>query len=291
MSETPLVSVVIPHFQDLLSLELCLAALDAQTLSRDKFEIIVGDNASAEGEAEVARVLNGRAKLVIVSERGAGPARNGAVALARGEILAFTDCDCQPEPQWLTEGLAALSHHDFVGGGMRVLVNDPKGMTPTEAFEVEFAFNNEAYVTQKGFTVTANLFCPRRVFDAVGGFRVGVSEDFDWSQRAIEAGYTIGYAPLALVGHPARRTWVELIRKWRRLNAETFAVFAARPHGRLRWMLRSCLLPLSALAHTPRVLASQKLPSDRKLAALGVLYRLRAWRLIDAFKLSLSAGT
>lgn len=290
MSETPLVSVVIPHFQDLPSLELCLAALDAQTLSRDKFEIIVGDNASVEGEAAVARVLNGRAKLVIVSERGAGPARNGAVALARGEILAFTDCDCQPEPQWLTEGLAALSRHDFIGGGMRVLVSDPKAMTPTEAFEVEFAFNNEAYVTQKGFTVTANLFCARRVFDEVGGFRVGVSEDFDWSQRAIDAGYTIGYAPLALVGHPARRTWSELVRKWRRLNTETFAVFAARPYGRLRWMLRSCLLPLSALAHTPRVLTSRKLPSNRKLAALGILYRLRAWRLIDAFRLSLSAG-
>ncbi len=80
----------------------------AQTYPRDGFEIIVADNASPEGEAAIAALIAGRAELTIVAERGAGAARNGGAAKARGEILAFTDCDCVPEPRWLEAGVAAL---------------------------------------------------------------------------------------------------------------------------------------------------------------------------------------
>ncbi|MET3528133.1 glycosyltransferase family 2 protein [Phenylobacterium koreense] len=287
MSSAPEVSVVVPHFHDLESLAQCIAALERQSLRAETFEIVVADNASPEGEAAVAALLGGRARLVTVAERGAGPARNGGVAQARGRILAFTDCDCRPEPEWLEKGLEALRGFDFVGGRMKVLVDDPQKMTPAEAFEAEFAFNNEAYVKQKGFTVTANLFCPREVFDRVGGFRVGVSEDFDWSHRALGQGFRLGYAEMAVVGHPARRSWPDLQKKWRRLNAETYAIYAAERGGKLRWLLRSLALPGSALAHTPRILTSRKLhhPRDR-LLALAVLYRLRLWRFWDALRLA-----
>lgn len=291
MSGAPEVSVVVPHFHDLGSLALCIEALGRQTFPADAFEIIVADNASPEGEAAVAAVLGGKARLVNVTERGAGPARNGAVAHARGRILAFTDCDCQPEAEWLEKGVGALREFDFVGGQMKVLVDDPRNMTSAEAFEAEFAFNNEAYVRQKGFTVTANLFCPHEVFDRVGGFRVGVSEDFDWSQRARSLGFRLGYAEMAVVGHPARRSWPELQRKWRRLNAETYAIYAAAAGGKLRWLLRSCALPISALVHTPRVLVSAKLHTLRdKRSALGMLYRLRLWRFWDALLLAARNG-
>jgi GT2 family glycosyltransferase len=282
----PRVSVVVPHYHDLTSLDRCLKALIAQTFPADRFEIVVADNASPGGEAEVARTIAGRARLVVVGERGAGPARNGGVQVASGQILAFTDCDCVPEPEWLAEGLKALEACDFVGGRMTVLVDDPIRLSQAEAFETEFAFDNEAYVTRKGFTVTANLFCSRALFDAVGGFRVGVSEDTEWCERARVAGYRIGYAPAAVVGHPARRTWDELLAKWRRLNVESFNLFAHRPGGRLRWLVKSCALPLSALAHTPRVLTSRKLVSlDQRLAALAALYRLRFWRCGESVRL------
>lgn len=288
---SPRVSVIVPHYHDLCALDLCLSALERQTFARTSFEIIVADNASPEGEAKVLGVIAGRAELVVVSERGAGPARNGGVGRARGEVLAFTDCDCVPEPQWLAEGLAALVDYDFVGGGMTVLVEDPARLSATEAFEREFAFNNRAYVETKGFTVTANLFCSRELFDRVGGFRVGVSEDFEWCERARLAGYRLGYAPLAMVGHPARRTWPELLSKWRRLNTETYALFRVSKGGRLKWIARSLALPVSALVHTPRVIASRKLTKlNEKLGALRVLYRLRLWRFMDALRLSSKKG-
>ena len=284
--------MVVPHFRDLVSLDRCLVDLSRQTLAAEAFEVIVGDNGSPEGEDAIAAVIDGRAGLVTVRRRGAGAARNGAAAEAQGDILAFTDCDCRPEPGWLVGGLAALASYDFVGGQMKVLVDDPASITPVEAFERVIAFDNENYVRKKHFTVTANLFCPRVLFETVGGFGVGVSEDLDWSHRAKSAGYRLGYAPAAVVGHPARRTWAQLLTKWRRLHRESFALSKSRPGGRWAWMLRAAVLPASALWHMPRVLLSRELVgSKQRLGALIVLFRIRLWRSLDACKLVFGGGS
>src|SRR4051812_2739861 len=224
----PRVSVVIPHYQDLAGLELCLAALDRQTYPRGDFEIVVADNASPVGLPAVEAVVRGRARVVTCTEKGAGPNRNAGVAASKGEILAFIDSDCQAEPGWLAAGVAGLAGYDFIGGKVKVLVEDPARLTAAEAFEAVFAFDFETYITKKGFTGAGNMFCPRAVFDEVGGFRVGMSEDLEWSHRARAKGFRLGYAPDAVVGHPARRTWTELRNKWRRVNAETWGLYAGR---------------------------------------------------------------
>jgi GT2 family glycosyltransferase len=285
--QTPRVSVVVPHYHDLRALDLCLSALERQTFPREDFEIVVADNASPEGEAAVRAIVAGRARLTRVEERGAGPTRNGAVALARGEIVAFTDCDCVPEPDWLREGVSALRQWDLVGGRVKVLVDDPRRMSPAEAFESVFAFPNETYVRRKGFSVTANLFCARAVFDQVGGFiSAGVAEDNDWCYRAREAGFRIGYAPAAVVGHPARKTWADLLKKWRRANTELFGLTMLEKGGRAMWLLKSLAQPAMAVIQTPKVLFSPDVqgPASR-LKALWVLYRLRFWRFGDSLRL------
>lgn len=284
----PRVSVIVPHYRDLRGLERCLGALQRQTLPGRDFEIIVADNNSPEGEAAVIEVIAGRAQLTVVTEKGAGPARNGGVKVARGEILAFTDSDCVPEPEWLAEGLAALPEHDLVGGRVVVLVDDVERMTAAEAFERVFAFDFKTYITKKGFTGAGNLFCPREVFEATGGFRAEVSEDVEWSRRAQSLGFRLGYAPRAIVGHPARRDWNELRGKWLRVNAETFKLYMEQPAGHLKWLLRNLALPASVVAHAPRVLASDQLSTlSQRFAALGMLVKLRFWRLADALKLTL----
>ena len=285
----PSLSVIIPHYQDLARLDRCLQAVEAQTFGRQNFEVVVADNNSPVGKAAVEQCINGRAKLVIVMNKGAGMARNGGVRAATGEILAFTDSDCIPEPEWLAEGVKCVADHDFVGGRMTVLVDDPASMAPEEAFERIFAFNNEYYVNKLGFTVTANLICRREIFDSVGDF-VGadVAEDTEWCYRAKEAGYKIGYAPKSVVGHPARKSWDELMRKWRRMNTDNFGLATRDGGGRLRWLIKSLLLPASALLHTPKVLVGAGVDSfGQRLAALGVLYRLRLWRTGHSLQLLL----
>ena len=291
-SARPRVSVVVPHYNDLAALGRCLDALGRQTFPEDDFEIVVADNNSPQGEAAVAEAIAGRARLTVVTEKGPGPARNGGVAMSTGAILAFTDSDCVPEPHWLERGVAALADADFIGGAMKVSMATPGAPTPEEAFEYVFAFDNERYVRRMGFTVTANLFCPRALFDTIGGFLpIGFAEDCDWCFRARDAGFKIGYAPGAVVVHPARRDWTDLLKKWRRANADGFNLQIRKRGGRALWMARTLLLPLSIVAHAPKALAGR--PGFRlkdRFATLAVLARLRVWRMGHSFRLLATSG-
>jgi len=275
------VSVIVPHYDDLRRLDICLAALARQTVPQADFEIVVADNNSPQGPQEVAKVIAGRARLISIAEKGAGPARNGGVTASTGEVLAFLDSDCVPEPQWIAEGLAALAKHDVVGGNVGIFVDAPDRLTAAEAFEIIFAFQVERYLERKGFVVSANLFCRRDVFDRVGGFATEVSEDVDWCHRASAKNFRIGFARKAAVGHPARRSWAELKRKWSRINSQTYMLKQKGRGGKLLWAFKCLLLPISAFVHTPRVLMSHKLSGRQKLAALVILYRLRLWRAWD----------
>lgn len=288
-ADTPFVSVVVPHYQDLKGLEICLASLEAQTYPRERFEIVVSDNNSPIGLDAVRAVTGERARLVQQMEKGAGPNRNAAVAAAKGEVLAFIDSDCVAEPGWLAGGVAALARFDLVGGRVKVLVQDAARMTSVEAFETVFAFDFKTYIEKKGFTGAGNMFCRRELFEHVGGFKVGLSEDLEWSRRAVSLGASLGYAPSAVVGHPARVTWDELRRKWRRLNDETFGLMDGQRGQRAKWLARNLLMPASAIAHTPKVLANGDLTLGQKMLALGALYRIRFWRLGDAVNMLMAS--
>jgi GT2 family glycosyltransferase len=289
MSQPPPVSIIVPHYNDLARLDTCLAAISLQTYPRELVEVVVADNASPCGEAAVVEVIAGRARLTVCAIKGAGPARNAGVAAASHGVLAFTDSDCLVDPGWLAAGVAALDGADLVGGRMKVSVRQPGRRSGAEAFEQVFGFDNRDYVLRQNFTVTANLFTRAKVFAAIGGFRTEVSEDKEWCQRAVAAGHRIAYAPDAVVGHPARADWAELRHKWERLESESLALAAERPGGRLRWVARSWLLPLSIAAHAPKVLRSPELDNfPERLRALGTLARARLWRFANAQRIGWS---
>lgn len=283
----PDISVIVPHYADLERLDRCLHALTAQTMPAERYEIIVADNMSPVGLDAVERVIAGRARLLLATEKGAGPARNAGVAASSGHLLAFTDSDCVPEPQWLEAGIAALDQYDFVGGKVVVTREHDGPRSGAEAFEAVFAFNFESYIHDKGFTGTGNLFCPRTVFDRTGPFKVGMSEDYEWCLRAREAGFRLGYAERAVAGHPPREDWQALHRKWVRVNAELFELALLQPGGRWKWLARTMMMPLSIAAHAPRVLRSPRLDgAGERLAALATLVRLRLWRFVDGLMLT-----
>jgi GT2 family glycosyltransferase len=287
MENDSLVSVIIPHYDDFENLDRCLTALASQTHD-GPIEILVADNGSPSGKKSLAGAISGRARLAIIHERGAGPTRNGGVTASRGNILAFIDSDCVPSSRWLAEGIAALNSFDVVGGKIAVSTADRDHMSAVEAFEMVFAFDNKFYVQKRGFSVTANLFTFRHVFQRVGGFRNGVPEDLDWCRRAAKAGYRIGYAADALVTHPARRNWQELTRKWRRLALESYNLMIAQPGGSVRWLARIWVTPFSAFAHSGRVLRSPNLDrASQRLGALAILFGLRFWRFIEGHRLLL----
>jgi cellulose synthase/poly-beta-1,6-N-acetylglucosamine synthase-like glycosyltransferase len=278
-----LVSVIIPHLNDYENLDACLTLLEAQSFPGDRTEVIIADNGSSRGLDAVRAIVGTRGRVVEVAERGAGPARNAGVGASRGDAIAFIDSDCRPDPRWLEEGLAELRLADFAGGRVDVLVEDPRRMTAAEAFESVFAFQNEAYVKGRNFTVTASMFVWRSVFESVGGFENGVPEDKDWCMRAVRKGYRIRFAPKSIVGHPARRTMSELKRKWRRLTIESCEGARREGRGPILVLARQWAALFAVAPHAFVPLVSSRLSGMRnRILAIGALARIRAYRLAIA---------
>lgn len=273
-----LASVVLPHYNDKIRLQLCLASLENQTLARRRYEIIVADNGTPGGVADVASRFSD-VRFVEERRKGAAHARNAAVAVARGTALAFIDADCVAAPEWLEQGLRALGGADLVGGAIRLTARDPDMPTPVEVFEMMFGFRQQQYIEKQKFAVTANLFARRALFETVGGFRHGLPEDTDWCWRAVAAGHALRYAPLACVSHPARHDWSELVAKWQRLVDEKYNGMRPRRWFAPRWLLLALLVAASSVPHGIQVLLSRNpVLARRRLATVAVLMRIRLWR-------------
>jgi GT2 family glycosyltransferase len=274
-------AVIIPHFNDPERLARCLEALSRNDLTDT--EVVVVDNASPASPAEVV-ARHAFARLVVEPGRGAAVARNRGVAETTGEAIFFLDADCVPAADWVAVARSAVGGADIVGGAIDVFDETPPPRSGAEAFETVFAFNYRDYILNKHFSVTANLLTTRRVFEAVGPFINGLSEDEEWCLRARSKGFRIALEERLRVGHPTRPDWPSLVRKWKRLNREMFGLRVQRRgnlRGRLEWLLRGMAMPLSAIAHVPRILRNPRLSGwGERLAAIATLVRLRALRAV-----------
>ena len=274
----PDVSVIIPHYNDPVRLRLCLTEL----LKNDTrgVEIIVVDNASP---VPVNALITDFPTVTFLTEleKGAAPARNTGVAASSGAILAFIDADCVPELDWLSKVRSAAARADLVGGRVSVFDETPPPRSGAEAFEAVFAFNFQRYIEKQGFSGAGNLVTARIVFDEVGPFRNGVSEDTEWTRRAVGMGYRLVYADDLRVGHPSRQDWPALREKWRRMTREGFALGGGGPKARLLWAGKALLMPVSIFAHLPKLLLSARLSdTGERLRGAAILVRLRFLRMI-----------
>jgi glycosyltransferase involved in cell wall biosynthesis len=217
-STQPFVSVIIPVYNDRERLETCLAALERQTYPRNCYEVIVVDNGSRECVAPtVARFPQARAACEPTP--GSYVARNTGVALSRGEVLAFTDSDCLPAPDWIEAGVAALRRLPgcgMVGGRVDLFYQNPDNPTAVELYDkIVMGLQQRRYIESGHYGATANVFTWRRVFDRVGPFdaKLRSSGDNEWGQRVYRAGLPQAFADEARVGHPARSSLRDLCRK------------------------------------------------------------------------------
>jgi glycosyltransferase involved in cell wall biosynthesis len=201
------VSVIVPvrNRRDLV-LRL-LDALDAQRY-RD-FEVIVVDDGSTDGTPDEVRARAAAgANIQLLHSGGVGAvgARRAGVTAASGEILAFTDSDCVPDPDWLAAGVAAVDDGAGLINGRtrperdpwpleRTMASDDDGLYPTcnllvtrSAFEAQGGFDEQA-VQRLGFRLTPRLR------------GTGFGEDTLLAWRIRRGGVACRYAPDAVVAH------------------------------------------------------------------------------------------
>jgi GT2 family glycosyltransferase len=280
------ISVVIPHLNQPDLLDLCLSRITPQTSGEgwELAEILVCDNGSSpDCPAAAICAAHPPARLIDAADiPGPGHARNRGVAEAQGALIAFTDSDTIPAPDWLARIAAAFDADpglEVLGGDIRISRADPARITPVEAYESVFSFRARDYVERDHYAATANMAALKAVFDRVGPFGgIEIAEDIDWGRRATAAGVRICYVPQVLVQHPARADFPELARKWDRLTAHAWAE-ARGTKGRAKWLLKALALALSGPAGLPRILRSDRIDGARaRWDAFRVLWGIRFYR-------------
>jgi GT2 family glycosyltransferase len=183
-------------------------ALDAQT--RRDFEWVVIDNASRDRTPEVARARG--ATVVREPQPGRARARNRGVAATDARLLAFTDADCRPRPDWLERLTQCLERGEPLVAG-RVVVTTGPAPNAIERFDALWRFRDDP---QRGWAPTANLGMRREAFEAIGGFDPGyrhVGEDVDLCLRAGAAGFALTRCVEAIVEHAAETRRRPVLRR------------------------------------------------------------------------------
>jgi len=210
------VSIIIPTYRDNQALHKCLSALKKQTLSVDKFEVIVINN---DPENQL-RINSDPLNLTLLNEYkpGSYSARNKGIEEAKAEIIGFTDADCIPDEKWVSTAVHLLQEKpeiDLVGGKIEQFKAEDKMTDAVFEYQRLFSFNQEHYINRKGFSVTANLFARKKVFNKIGNFNSDLFSggDFDFGLRAKKAGFSIAYDPNLVVNHPVRGGLKDLKKK------------------------------------------------------------------------------
>jgi len=199
----PHVSVIVPVRNGRDDLRKLISALSTQTMSVKEFELVIADDGSTDGSTEGLETQHTWIRVEPGLPRNSYAARNRAVRAARGSVLAFCDADCQPEPEWLERGLAALEAADLVAGRIRFDV--PQRRTVWTLLDMDSSKDHEREV-RNGTAETANLFLRRDLFRQVGGFEEEIPEygDFDFVARSVANGAKLIFASDAVVWHPTR---------------------------------------------------------------------------------------
>ena len=111
MKKFPLVSVIIPVYNEELYISHCLHSLKNQTYK--KIEIILIDDGSTDASVEIAKQFD--VTIIKQNHRGAGTARNKGVQYSKGEIIALLDADMKYDKKYIEKLIAPILEKSAVG--------------------------------------------------------------------------------------------------------------------------------------------------------------------------------
>jgi len=260
---TPLVTVAVCTRDRTTSLSLCLDALTR--LNYPTLDLLVVDNAPHNDATE--RLVRGRfpgMRYVRENRPGLDWARNRAIQEARGEIIAFTDDDAVPDPNWVRAIVCVFLENPEVMA-VTGLVLPYELETPAQMLFEQYGGFGKGFERKwyrvgrenggKGrfhlgagqFGTGADMAYRRKLFDLIGGFDptldVGTvthgGGDLEMFFRVLQEGYPLVYEPAAIVWHRHRRDYAGLkwqIRSWG-IGLYAYLVRSALAYRTERWAI------------------------------------------------------
>ncbi|WP_017300828.1 glycosyltransferase [Nodosilinea nodulosa] len=224
----PLVTVIVPIYNGEADLPELVERLLGQDYPADRVEYLLVDNGSGDrtlqilqAAAQTAAAQGIRLRALTYSAiQSSYAARNAGIAAAQGEILAFTDADCQPEPGWL----AALVQ-PFADDSIGLVAGEIKAL-PSRNWLERYA-DRQGTLSQHNtlnhaflpYGQTANLAVRAEILGTVGCFRphltTGGDADLCWRIQQ-ETDWQLVYAADAVVYHRHRDSLKGLKSQWYR---------------------------------------------------------------------------
>lgn len=181
---TPDIAVVVSTYGRATLLPRLVAALEAQTLDPSRFEVVIVDNGSEDSTwDELTRLVAAASidlrPLRIDVNQGPAPARNLGWRSSRAPLVAFTDDDCVPRPDWLAQAVASARATPDLGVLQGAILR-PEGPYPYGPHTVY-----RETLTPSPYFEGGNLVFPRAVLERTGGF----DESFGFSGEDTAAGW------------------------------------------------------------------------------------------------------
>ena len=266
------VSAIVPIYNGEADVPGLIDCLLAQIYPAGQVEYLLVDNGSCDRTPKLLQDAVAKASAQGISLRplsenqiqSSYAARNAGIRAANGEILAFTDADCRPQPDWLQSLV-----QPFLDSAVGLVAGEIQALPGTTLLEQHA--EREETLSQKHtlahpfypYGQTANLALRRSIFDQVGLFRpyltTGGDADLCWRVQQ-QSNWQLHFAESAIVRHRHRTTLKQLRNQWQR-------------YGRSNRYLHDL----------------HGIPLTRELSAQDYLHRLARWLLKELPQVGLSA--
>ncbi|HEX8916627.1 MAG TPA: glycosyltransferase [Humisphaera sp.] len=212
----PKCSVVICSYNGASTVESCVASMGKIRYHNPdgtpNYEVVFVDDGSKDNTQEILAKFADQPWLVNIKQKNMGLsyARNVGAAAATGEVIVYTDSDCEADEDWLYYIALALVNGPHAGmGGPNLIpdegswVADCVGLSPGGPTHVMINDREAEHVPG------CNMAFYKHAWAQVNGFDPqyrAAGDDVDFIWRLQHLGYSIGFAPAAQVWHYRRNT-------------------------------------------------------------------------------------
>lgn len=217
LQSTPLVSVIVCTKNGRKRIDGCLKAISK--MDGGGFETIVVDDGSDDGTADFVARAFPTVRLLPLNPCGLSAARNAGAAAAKGEILAFTDDDCEPDREWVARLRRVFADGRFSAAGGPNLPPPPRNWREAVVCAAPGAPSHVMLTDVEAEHLPGcNIAVTKAAFNSIGGFdprfrTAGDDVDFCWRLR--EAGHRLGFSAGAFVWHWRRPSFGAFFRQQR----------------------------------------------------------------------------